>query len=406
MWVNRTAENKGAIVEGELVDIYSVDLSSYVYEGESYLARTSIASPTATQLRVAGEQYPDWVSERYLQLPDSITDRTAQLAETITEGLETSYDKTVAVTRWLRSNIEYQRVIEAPPEGVDPVDWFLFEYGIGFCNYYASAEVVMLRSLGIPARVAAGFARGEYQPSTATYDVYAEAAHSWPEVYFPGVGWVEFEPTVSQPVLTRPTGSSATEEDLGGYQPEPNGASDPLSQEDRLENLLGLEAQSEAELAALRRARILRSIGYVLIVAALLAMTWIRINPATCVRARGWLTKRFEALGLEAPEIFREAGGGWDSEVGGVYQNWTAWLQRLDLIGGNTQTANERAIVFASALPESADDAWLIVDAYEKERFGSRDVDGEPVREAWRRLRGKLWMAWLWKLTERWRRDE
>jgi transglutaminase-like putative cysteine protease len=406
VWVNRTAEVRGAIVEGELVDVYSVDLSSYVYEGESYLARTSIASPTATQLREAGEQYPAWVIERYLLLPDSITDRTLQLAETITDGLENQYDRTVAITRWLRSNIEYQRVTEAPPEGVDPVDWFLFDYGIGFCNYYASAEVVMLRSLGIPARVAAGFARGDYQPSTATYDVYAEDAHSWPEVYFPGVGWVEFEPTVSQPVLTRPTGASATEEDVGGYQPEPNGGSDPLNQEDRLENLLDLEAQSEAELASLRRTRILRSIGYVLSVTALLALAWIRINPTTWLRARAWFTKRFEALGLEAPEILREPGTGWDSDVGGIYQNWTAWLQRLDLIGGNTQTANERAGVFASALPESANDAWLIVDAYQRERFGSRVVEEEPVREAWRRLRGQLWMAWLWKLTDRWRKAD
>lgn len=406
VWVNRTAEIRGAVVEGELVDIYAVELSSYVYEGEAYLGRTSIASPTAAQLRQAGEAYPAWVAERYLQLPDTVTDRTVQLAETITDGLDTPYDKAVAVTRWLRSNIEYQRVTEAPPEGLDPVDWFLFEYGIGFCNYYASAEVVMLRSLGVPARVAAGFARGDYQPSTATYEVYAEDAHSWPEVYFPGIGWVEFEPTVSEPPLVRPAGTDLEGDEAGGYQPEPNGDNEILGQEERLENLLDLEAQSEAELTAARRARALRVIGYVLVASVALIAAWIRINPTTWLRARAWITQQFEAFGFEPPTAFHESGGAWETGVGEIYQNWTAWLQRLDLIQGRSQTANERALVFAGALPDSADDAWTIVVAYERERFGGREVDAVAVHEAWRRLRGQLWMAWLWKLTERWRREE
>lgn len=406
IWVNRTSEVEGAVVQGEPVDVFSVTLNSYVYEGESYLGRASLASPTATQLREAGQEYPGWVTERYLQLPDTVTDRTIQLARTITEGLDNPYDQTVAVTRWLRGNIEYSRVTEAPPEGVDPVDWFLFDYGIGFCNYYASAEVVMLRSLGIPARVAAGFARGSYQPSSATYDVYAEDAHSWPEVYFPGVGWVEFEPTVSQPVLTRPAGASAEEDGPGGYQPEPNGGSDLLGSEDRLENLLDLEAQSEAELLAARRARIIRTISYAVFGIVLLAVVWIRINPATWLRTRAWITLRFDALGLQAPETIRKSGGSWDTGVGRTYQNWTAWLERLDLIEGRAQTANERALLFARALPDSARDAWTIVDAYERERFGGRDVDAQPASEAWGRLRSQMWMAWLWKLTERWRREE
>lgn len=405
VWVNRSAEIKGTLSGGQPVDLFSVELGEYVYQGESYLVKTSIASPTAAQLREAGETYPDWVSERYLQLPETVTDRTLGLAETITEGLENPYDKAVAITRWLRSNIEYSRVTDAPPENVEPIDWFLFEYGVGFCNYYASAEVVMLRSLGIPARIAAGFARGEYQPSTATYEVYSEDAHSWPEVYFPGVGWVEFEPTVAQPVLTRPSGESADEDGLGGYQPEPNGGSDALDQGDRLENLLDLEAETAAQLAAARRARVIRYLGYALAAVVILLAGWIRINPATWLQARSWINRRFEGLGLQVPEAIRDSEDSWDTSVGRIYRNWTAWLDRLDLIEGNSQTANERALRFAAALPDSAQDAWAIVEAYERERFGSLQVDYAAASEAWVRLRGQLWMAWFWKLTERWRGD-
>lgn len=405
VWVNRSAEFKGTIIAGEPVDLFSVELSDYVFQGESYLTKTSIASPSATQLREAGETYPDWVSERYLQLPETVTDRTLRLAETITDGLENPYDKAVAVTRWLRSNIEYSRVIDPPPENREPIDWFLFEYGVGFCNYYASAEVIMLRSLGIPARVAAGFARGEYQPSTATYDVYSEDSHSWPEVYFPGIGWVEFEPTVSQPALTRPSGESTDADALGGYQPEPNAAGNGLDQDERLENLLNLEAESEAQLQAARRARLIKSIGYALIAGVILVALWIRINPTTWLLTRSWINRRFEALGLQVPEGLRESGSSWDTSVGRIYRNWTAWLERLDLIDGVSQTANERALRFAAALPDSAGDAWMIVNAYERERFGDLGVDIDAAREAWGRLRVQLWMAWFWKLTERWRSE-
>ena len=78
----------------------------------------------------------------------------------------------------------------------------MFDIKKGFCVYYASSEVTMLRSLGIPARMAVGFAQGDREGDT--YTVRRLHAHAWPEVYFPGIGWVEFEPTASQPALSRP----------------------------------------------------------------------------------------------------------------------------------------------------------------------------------------------------------
>lgn len=144
--------------------------------------------PNAEQLRSAGVDYSDWVRDRYLQVPESITPRTRELACRIAGDLPTDHDKAEAITAWLRSNIEYSRVTQAPPDDQETVDWFLFDYSTGFCNYYATAEVMMLRSLGVPASLAVGYARGEYVADCGVYEVRAEIYHAWPEVFFPGYG--------------------------------------------------------------------------------------------------------------------------------------------------------------------------------------------------------------------------
>src|SRR5205823_12348521 len=103
-----------------------------------------------------------------------------------------------------RKNITYDQNIDAPPSNVDPVDYVLFTTRRGYCNYYASAEVIMLRSLGIPARLAVGFNQGQVDTSTNTFHILEQNAHAWPEVFFPNYGWVEFEPTASEAPLVRP----------------------------------------------------------------------------------------------------------------------------------------------------------------------------------------------------------
>ena len=93
------------------------------------------------------------------------------------------------------------------------MDYFLFDVQEGYCDYYASAMVVMLRSLGIPARLVVGYTPGEYivppmeaqaQTVPGKYLVLERNAHAWVEVYFPTYGWIQFEPTASEPLLTRP----------------------------------------------------------------------------------------------------------------------------------------------------------------------------------------------------------
>lgn len=170
--------------------------------GETYQVEAVLGNPNLGQLREAGTNYPEWVTGKYLQLPESFSPRIEQLARDITANADTPYDKSVAITNYLRANITYAPSIPNPPRNRDMLEWILFDHQEGYCVYYASAEILMLRSLGIPARMAAGFAQGEREGNT--YTVRRLHAHAWPEVYFPGVGWVEFEPTGNQPTLNRP----------------------------------------------------------------------------------------------------------------------------------------------------------------------------------------------------------
>ncbi len=179
-------------------------------EGQ-YRVRAEIANPTVEALRAAGTDYPAWVQDSYLEVPQDIRPALQALSEKITNGKSTPYDKAQAVTDYLRKTIQYSTTVPAPPSGEDPAIWFLTNYKKGFCNYYASAEVLLLRSIGVPARMAVGFAEGQSVNDTLhvhnrldVYEVEIQNAHAWPEAYFPGIGWIKFEPTVIQSPITRP----------------------------------------------------------------------------------------------------------------------------------------------------------------------------------------------------------
>jgi hypothetical protein len=240
-----------------------------------YRVRSHISNPTVVQLRQSGDNYPDWVKQRYLQMPVKISTQIAELAKSITKNLDNPYDKADAITRWLRNNIDYKESLPPPPPNVDPIEWFLFTYKQGYCNYYATAEVLMLRSVGIPARIAVGYAEGAYDSQTDLYTVRQKDSHAWPEVFFNGVGWVEFEPTVSQPARLLASG--------GAYEPTPTppssiggGAGGPIVPPipTPLPSSLG---KSAAEiLRELRLRRLLISGGSAILALAILALLYFR----------------------------------------------------------------------------------------------------------------------------------
>lgn len=133
--------------------------------------------------------------ERFLQVPETVSERTRALARDLTAGLSTPYERVVAVRDYLMATYAYDFYPPPQAPNTDAVDQFLFVDQRGVCEHYVSAMVVMLRTLGIPARLAAGYGSGSYNAFTGYYEVRANDAHSWAEVYFEGVGWVPFDPT-------------------------------------------------------------------------------------------------------------------------------------------------------------------------------------------------------------------
>ena len=193
------------------LDVMSVQTILPLQRNDVYQASVYVSQPTVKQLRSAGTRYPDWIIDTYLQLPEDLPQRVRDLASDIVADAKTPYDQAYAITRYLRTEITYEPLLVLPPSVEEPIDWMLFDSQIGFCNYYATAEVLMLRSIGVPARLAAGYAQGE-PVGFDYYNVRVRDSHAWPEVYFPGVGWVEFEPTSAQPVRDLPLGETVVRE--------------------------------------------------------------------------------------------------------------------------------------------------------------------------------------------------
>ena len=137
----------------------------------------------------------------YLDLPDNIPNRVWELATSITADKNRLYDKVRAIEDYLRSDAKLRYSLREAtylPEGEEYVDHFLFESKVGYCDNFSTSMVVMARMLGIPARWAKGFNSG-IRLVDANENIYYEVtnanAHSWPEIYFPGHGWIPFEPT-------------------------------------------------------------------------------------------------------------------------------------------------------------------------------------------------------------------
>jgi transglutaminase-like putative cysteine protease len=204
IWVSQSADIFSTPASEWVKDVTAWIAVKGLSRGSQYKVRALVADPSIEELRSAGAEYPAWVTDRYLQIPADIAPQLNELAIEIVAPYNTVYDKAQAITSYLRNEIEYEPKLKtALPKNQDPVLWVLFDTKRGFCMYYASAEVLMLRSIGIPARMAVGFAEGTYDESKWRYVVAYEDAHAWPEVYFPGIGWVEFEPTSSQPPIER-----------------------------------------------------------------------------------------------------------------------------------------------------------------------------------------------------------
>jgi Transglutaminase-like superfamily/Domain of unknown function (DUF4129) len=196
----------------------------------AYKVNVEYSTATEDQLRGAGTEYAAWLdpyrnfNNLYRTGPDaavpapigatSVLYRSRatlthiqDLARRITAGKDDPYDQATAIEAYLRSNYQYTLTPTEPPANADPLEYFLFTSKEGYCEYFASAMGDLLRSLGIPTRLVNGYGPGSYDEKLGRYVVKESDAHTWVESYFPGYGWIPFEPTPDGTYFPIPRGS-------------------------------------------------------------------------------------------------------------------------------------------------------------------------------------------------------
>lgn len=208
---------RGALpIYADLEAVYPAD---GMRRGLVYDLVTHVPQASAEELREANRQgiqpndelvttlygrYPRDLYDRYTQLPDTVTERTRQLAYALAAGKTNAYDVAATIENFVRQRIAYNEAAPVPG-GRDAVDTVLFVRPEGYCTFYASAMAVVLRVLGIPARVAVGYYPSDYDSDLGGFLYRDRNAHAWVEVFFPGYGWIPFEPTSSRPPIPRGT---------------------------------------------------------------------------------------------------------------------------------------------------------------------------------------------------------
>jgi len=400
IWISRPAQANLAYNPDGTADLAALHAAKPLRAGETYQARSSLSTATIAQLRAASADYPLWVTDRYLQIPSTVTTRTLQLARQIASGMDNPYDIAAAVTAYLRTHIQYSETIPPPPPDQEPLDWFLFDLRQGFCSYYASTEVILLRSLGIPARLAVGFAEGERQDDESEGDIYLvrqRDAHAWPEVYFPGLGWVEFEPTASQSPIYRPLGEGQPDTAAGSTAPYGGGAEEGFP-DDRLERVRDTEFGPASDLRKVTaRWNLFLALGLILLFLAWRVHRRRGLAPLPVLLEGG-----LRRLGLQPPPALRR----WARRVAlapleRAYLELNYALARLDAPPDPTDTPAERVAALARLLPAAVDPAQRLLAEYHATTYSSHPGSLHVARQAARAIRDLSWRAKVRRLTVR-----
>ena len=371
--------------QGKVTSVSALHSQKTLRAGNVYQVVSSDSRADPVSLRSSGQDYPEWVERRYLQLPDTVTDRTRELAQEITAGHDTPFEKAEAIEQYLRENLTYDLSVPAPPEGQDFVDFVLFVTEAGYCDYYASSFVVLARSVGIPARIVMGYAQGEFDKDARAYRVRANNGHSWPEVFFPRYGWLQFEPTVIIDPIDwpdpPPDPNSSQNQNRGNQLPP----EDPFGREDMMPDEPDMPPGSMPyfpEPISQGPSLIAILLGG-MVVAAVLG-----------TGAAYWITEKRGMSGL--------------SLVEGAYTRMWHFASWLGVPGPPDQTPYERADVLKTLVPDGQSRIERITDMYVVERFsrGNGNGDTTKVEEEWKLLRPVLWRSWIQKKFQRFQRED
>ena len=395
----------------EQPDVVAIRPEDRIRAGFTYQVSGTVSSASAEALRAAGQDYPFWVRDRFTQLPAELDATDFNRLQTFARGIAmelgatTPYDAAAAIELFLATaplidhdgtpvlndegNVRllypFETNIEPVPIGSDAVTWFLFEnlgedgFPIGgYYDYHASAMAVLLRSLGIPARVSTGFVLTEdnFDLRTRTYIVRGRHGFSWVEVYFPEYGWVDFDPT--------PLETSADFEGIAGtravaqrFRPFTSDVFDDQIDEildfmalDLLLQGAGLEDLENIDLGTGRDSG---GIGLWVILGPILGLVAVGLIGGGGVAAWSWSLRG----------------------LGPAERSWKA-TQRLAGWAGHPADPTDTPAEFAGGLgrriyAEDATDA--LAEHYARVRFGRKELDEADtveIMQAWRSVRGRL----------------
>ena len=175
----------------------------------TYQVSSASPAPSATALNAATGSDP--ADPKWTAVEPGLPERVRTLAAQLTASVPTRYDAVTAIDDYLQTHETYDLTSPVPAPGQDAVDDFLFVSHRGFCEQFASAAVVMLRSTGIPARLVAGYSQGDLTSAPGERVMRGTDAHAWVQVWYPGVGWVNSDPTaaselapVAAPTVAKP----------------------------------------------------------------------------------------------------------------------------------------------------------------------------------------------------------
>lgn len=336
------------------------DLFAAVSPARNYRAQSYVPATTVDELRAASAKYPEELAQ-YLELPGAVPDRLRQLAIEITGDKTNAYDKAKAIESYLRA-YPYDLEVPVPPADKDVVDYFLFELKRGYCDYYASAMVVLARLSGLPARFVSGYAPGSYDAPNAQYVVQEMHAHSWAEVYFPEIGWIEFEPTASQPEIELPVAEDRV------ATPTADSSAAQLLYRFRLETAISWFSPFALVL-----------LSFVLYFTLLERWLYLRLKPETAIEK---IYRRLYRLGRPL------AGEPTRAET--AYE----FMQKLT----NRVVEIKMCSHFQRTFVRAADDIQLLTALYQDTLFSDNSFHRTDVSEAlhtWRHLRWRLLIARL-----------
>ena len=344
--------------------------------GETYQIDAILMNPNRQQLQEAGTVYPEWVTQKYLQLPKEFSPRIQELAKEITAEAATPFEKAILITRYLRDNIAYSQTIPDSPRNRDRLEWVLFDLKQAYCVYYASAEVLMLRSVGVPARMAVGFTQGERDGNN--YVVRRLNSHAWPEVYFPNIGWVEFEPTAGQAPLDRPL-PPQDETDAAILNPL-----NDLRIEDGRDFANRDRTEEGANTSTAEQAAGFQLIYLLPLLAAFVGLAvFLGRRYSLSAHVPVLLRATIERTGIDVPAwVIRWEKWGKLSPIEKAFESVNFGLRILGQPVPFHSTPIERAEKLTRILPAQADEIKILLDEHQTSLYTSRIADATQARRA------------------------